>query len=198
MVYSFQRHRRKEGEMEKGMILRGGLVFAAALIVLGGCALTKREQPGHAVSQVDLERYMGRWHEIASFPNWFQKGCTCTTAEYKLVGNTVSVTNRCQRGSTRGEPDVATATAYPVSGTNNSQLKVQFQWPFKGDYWIIALDDDYEYAMVGHPHMKYLWILSRSPEMEGHIYWNLVEIARTKGYDVDRLRKTDQSCAQAY
>ncbi len=82
----------------------------------------------------------------------------------------------------------------PLKGSGNAQLKVQFLWPFKGDYWIIALGDHYEVAVVGHPRRKYLWILSRSPQLEEDVFQGLVAVARAKGYDVDRLRKTDQSC----
>jgi apolipoprotein D and lipocalin family protein len=142
------------------------------------------------VEKVDLERYMGRWYEIASFPNWFQKDCTCTMAEYELKGDHVSVRNSCRKGSSQGKLDVATGKAYPVSGSNNSRLKVQFFWPFKGDYWILALDDDYQYAMVGHPGKKYLWILSRTPQMPDTVYRGLVETADQKGYDVSKIKRT--------
>jgi apolipoprotein D and lipocalin family protein len=145
---------------------------------------------GETVARVDLERYMGKWVEIASFPAWFQRDCFCTTAEYELRGDHVSVKNSCRRGSSRGELDVATAKAFAIAGSNNSRLKVQFFWPFKGDYWIIALDDHYQYAMVGHPGKEYLWILSRTPEMPENVYLSLVETAREKGYDVTKLRKT--------
>jgi apolipoprotein D and lipocalin family protein len=67
---------------------------------------------------------------------------------------------------------------------------VQFFWPFKGDYWLLALDDDYQYAMVGHPSKKYLWILSRTPEMRHSVYQSLVEKAAQEGYDVSRIKKT--------
>lgn len=142
------------------------------------------------VGRVDLERYMGKWYEIASFPAWFQRDCFCTTADYELRGDYVSVKNSCRRGSPEGDIDVATARASAVPGTNNSRLEVQFLWPFKGDYWIIALDDNYRYAMVGHPSKEYLWILSRTPSMPDSLYQHLVEVAHAKGYETFRLRKT--------
>lgn len=141
------------------------------------------------VSRVDLERYMGKWYEIASFPAWFQRDCFCTTAEYELRGDHVSVRNSCRRGSPEGEIHVATAKAFVVPGTRNSRLEVQFFWPFKGDYWIIALDDDYRYAMVGHPSREYLWILSRTPSMPDTLYHNLVEAAHGMGYETTKLKK---------
>jgi apolipoprotein D and lipocalin family protein len=173
------------------------ILFAAIapmFLANSGYAFVKNEQTDHTVPQVDLQRYMGRWYEIASFPNWFQKGCHCTIAEYKLSGNGVLIRNSCRKGSSQGELKIAGGKAFAVPGSNNSQLKVQFQWPFWGHYWIIALDENYEYAVVGHPKRKYLWVLSRNPLMGEETYRKLEEIARAKGYDVNRLKKTDQSC----
>lgn len=133
---------------------------------------------------------MGRWYEIASFPNWFQNDCTCTMAEYELQEDHVSVRNSCRKGSAQGQLDLATGAAYPVPGSGNSRLKVRFFWPFKGDYWILALDDAYQYAMIGHPSRKYLWILSRTPELSENIYQSLVAQAAQQGYDVSKLKRT--------
>ncbi len=88
---------------------------------------------------------------------------------------------------------VATAKAYP--DTTNSKLKVQFFWPFKGNYWILYVDNEYRYAVVGVPDRRYLWILSRTPTLPKSTYQQLVEIAQAQGYDVSRLRMTDQTCA---
>ena len=151
--------------------------------------------PDHTVASVDLDRYLGRWYEIALFPTRFEKGCRCTMAEYSLEDGVIVVKNMCRK---EGRLTVAKGKAYPVPGSNNSQLKVSFQWPFWGDYWIIALDEDYRYAMVGHPQKKYLWILSRTPELDEEVYLSLIETARSKGYDMRRLRSTDQTCYLTY
>lgn len=151
--------------------------------------------PDHTVESVDLNRYVGKWYEIALFPTWFEKGCRCSMAEYSLEDGVILVRNLCRKD---GRLVIVSGKAYPVPGTNNSQLKVTFRWPLRSDYWIIALDENYQYAMVGHPKKKYLWILSRTPEMDGDTYRSLVEIARSKGYDVKRLRSTDQTCYLTY
>jgi len=171
------------------------LLVVVLSLLIGGCVfLGRTEYPDHTVDRVDLSKYTGRWYEIASFPNWFQKGCTCTTADYALADGHVTVTNSCRKGSPQGSLQVATGKAYVVPNSNNAQLRVQFQWPFKGDYWVIALDEDYQYAVVGHPQKKYLWILSRDPVMDAATYGRLVGIAAAKGYEVSRLVKTDQTC----
>ena len=92
---------------------------------------------------------MGKWYAIASLPAWFQKNCFCVTAEYSFEKDHVKVVNSCRKGTSDGPLKTSTAKAFVVPHTGNSQLKVQFFWPFKGDYWNIALDDDYRYAMVG-------------------------------------------------
>jgi apolipoprotein D and lipocalin family protein len=143
------------------------------------------------VNSVDLHRYAGKWYEIAAFPAWFEKGCSCSTAEYVHMDEYVEVTNSCIRD---GEVAMSAAHAYPVPGAGNSKLKVRYVWPFKSDYWIIALDEGYQYAMVGHPDKKYLWIMSRTPDLDEGVYQSLVKRALAKGYDVSRLRRTDQSC----
>lgn len=171
------------------------IVFLYVLFFLAGCTSHKAAQPlDHTVPSVDLERYMGKWYEIASFPNRFQKDCFCSAAEYTLKDGYVEVRNSCRKDSPSGVFDVAVGKAYVVPGSGSAKLKVQFQWPFKGDYWIIALDENYRYAMVGHPKRKYLWILSRTKQMDDTILERLKAIARSKGYDVSRLRKTDQTC----
>ncbi|MCK8600965.1 lipocalin family protein [Desulfoferrobacter suflitae] len=173
------------------------LVVAILSLFIGGCVLFgQREYADHSVDSVDLEKYCGKWYEIASFPSWFQRNCHCTTAKYTLKEGFVEVVNSCRKGSPDGEPTVAVGKARAVAGSSNSRFKVQFQWPFQGDYWVIALDTGYRYAMVGHPQKKYLWILSRTPHLDGRIYQQLLAIAAAKGYDISRLQMTDQSCGE--
>ncbi len=144
--------------------------------------------------QVDLERYMGRWYEIARLPMWFQRGCVKSWATYTLTGSgTVHVVNECVME--RGARKSAEGTATVVDKTTNSRLEVVFDnWfsrllPFlaRGKYWIFYIDADYRHAIVGHPNRKYLWILARSPEIDEETYRALVETARRLGFDTQRL-----------
>ena len=170
-------------------------LITCAVSVIAGCVCPPPgKDADQTVESVNLAQYMGRWYAIASLPAWFQKNCCCVTAEYAMQKDYVGVINACRKGSPDGPLKFSTAKAFVVPGKGNSRLKVQFFWPFKGDYWIIALDDDYRYAMVGHPRRKYLWILSRKPYMKEETYAMLVEMAREKGYNVDRLRRIPQGC----
>lgn len=149
------------------------------------------------VQSVDLNKYIGKWYEIASFPQSFQKGCNCTTAEYFLTDKDyIRVLNSCRKDSPEGKLKTAEGKAFIVEGTNNSKLKVQFFWPFKGDYWIIDLADDYSYAVVGHPNRQYLWILSRTPKMDSNIFNEIISRIETNGFDVSKLLITNQSCTE--
>jgi apolipoprotein D and lipocalin family protein len=166
-------------------ILLAGLAFAAP----GRDA----DKPLRTVTPVDLDRYLGRWYEIASYPAWFQKNCTAVTADYSLRDDgSIKVVNSCRKASLDGKLKQAKGRAKIVDTTSNARLKVSFFWPFWGDYWIIDLDPDYRWAVVGVPSRKYLWILSRTPEMDDEIYQQIVSRLRDQGYDPTRLNRTLQ------
>lgn len=152
------------------------------------------------VDNLDLSRYVGQWFEISRLPNRFQTKCLGdVTATYtsKPEGGLV-VTNRCRVQN--GKTTEASGVARRVDGQPASVLKVRFAPAFLsflpqvwGDYQVIALDDAHTYAVVGSPDRKYLWVLSRTPVMEGATYDRLLGIASSQGFDVSKLVKTPQS-----
>lgn len=148
------------------------------------------------VAQVDLNRYLGKWHEIATIPMRFQQGCTCVTAEYSLKDNgRIKVVNSCHKDSPDSPLKSVTGQAKVIKGTNNAKLKVSFFWPFWGDYWVINLDqENYQWAVVSGRSRETLWILSRTPWMADTLYEKLVEFCKSVGLNTDLLVKTDQSC----
>ena len=120
------------------------------------------------VPHVELNKYLGKWYEIAHLPARFQEGCTDTTATYTLSEDgSISVLNECKRS---GKVKQAKGKAKVVDKNSGAKLKVTFVWPFYGDYWIINLGKDYDYAVVGTPNRKYLWILSRTPQMDDKLF----------------------------
>ena len=126
----------------------------------------------------------------------FKKGCTGSTAEYSLLSDgKIQVINRCNKDSLDGPLKVSKGKAEVVDTTTNAKLKVWFFWPFKGDYWIIDLSPDYQWAVVGEPSRKYLWILSRTPFMDGAIYQEILERLPQKGYDPAKLQRTEHKTA---
>jgi len=145
------------------------------------------------VNNVDLKKYAGKWYEIASYPQRFQKGCNCTTAEYTLSEKGfVIVENRCNKDSVNGRLAYIKGKAFVEKNSGNAKLKVQFFWPFTGKYWIIDLADDYSYAVVSHPNKKYLWILSRTPKMDGVIYEQIISRLKEKGFNLTKIKLTTQ------
>lgn len=145
------------------------------------------------IKSVDLNKYAGKWYEIASYPQRFQIGCHCTTAEYTLSEKGyVIVENRCNRDSINGKQSYIKGKAFVEKNSGNAKLKVQFFWPFKGKYWIIDLADDYSYAVVSHPSRNYLWILSRTPKMDENIYEEILYRLKGKNFDLAKLQRTIQ------
>jgi len=167
------------------------------LIILTGCLFIFSSMSNLQILQtvpyVDLKRYAGKWYEIASYPQRFQKGCYCTTAEYTPTPKGhIIVENRCNRDSINGKQSYIKGRAFVEKKTGNSKLKVQFFWPFQGKYWIIDLAYDYSYAVVGHPNRNYLWILSRTPRMDAAVYDQILGRVKEKGFDPSKLRRTVQ------
>ncbi len=161
-----------------------------ATMVLAGMAAVDRKGELAVVGAVDLSRYAGRWYEIARLPNRFEKKCAdSVTATYTLGSDgKVDVVNRCRKAN--GEYTTATGKAKIVDKKTNAKLKVTFFWPFYGDYWILDLGPNYEYAVVGAPNRDYLWILSRTPQLDEQLYQRLLREMATRGFATDRMIRT--------
>jgi apolipoprotein D and lipocalin family protein len=170
------------------------MVLLGLIFIMFGCAgMAKSDSPLTVVDTVDLSRYLGKWYEIASYPAWFQKDCTGSTAEYSLLPDgKIQVVNRCRKNSLDGPLKESKGKAEVVDTTTNAKLKVWFFWPFKGDYWIIELDENYQWVVVGEPSRKYLWVLSRTPKMDEALYRQITETLPWKGYDPKKLKRTTQ------
>jgi apolipoprotein D and lipocalin family protein len=172
--------------------LANGVLIIALACLICSCA---SYPPLAVVDNVDLNRYLGKWYEIASLPVSQQEGCSCTTAEYSLMEDgVIKVVNACKK---KGTVDMAEGKAFIVPNSGNAKLKVQFFWPFRGDYWIIELDKDYQYAVVGVPNRKYFWILSRTPEMSEATLEMLVDRVMAKGFDTSKMQRTVHDCGAA-
>ncbi len=163
-----------------------------SFLALGCVTYATPQEPLQTVPHVDIERYMGDWYEIASFPQWFSKNCWNTSASYTLRDDgKVDVVNQCHKGSPAGPLDEAHGVAVIENHQTNAELKVTFFWPFSGKYWIIELGDDYEYAVVSEPGRSTLWILSRTENMEQtKIDLILARLRDVHGFELSRLKFT--------
>jgi apolipoprotein D and lipocalin family protein len=155
--------------------------------------------PVKTATSVDLQQYLGRWFEIAAVPQSFEKQCVGnTTAEYALADmDLISVINSCD--TVDGKRSIATGRAEVVDKISNSKLKVTFvdflgwQFLFGGDYWILAVGENYSYAVVGSPGRDYAWILSRTPEMTQGQMFEAQQALATQGFDTCKLITTIQA-----
>jgi apolipoprotein D and lipocalin family protein len=148
------------------------------------------------VTYVDLKKYAGTWYEIARLPNSFERKLKCITATYTIrEDGKITVLNK---GHYITEPDKVNyvkGVAWVPDSSSPGKLKVQFFWPFSGNYWIIYLEEDYKYVLVGDPSFKYLWILSRDKRLDNNTCQMLLKIATENGFDVKPLIMVDQDCS---
>jgi apolipoprotein D and lipocalin family protein len=172
------------------------LLLALTLVVaLAGCAAPgSLRAPLVPVATLDTQRYLGTWYEIARYPNSFQRGCVGVTATYtRRDDGRIGVRNECRSERLNGPARSIEGKAWQVGDRPDSaRLKVQFFWPFAADYWVIALDPDYRWAVVGEPSRDYLWILSRTPQIDQAHYATILERVAALGYEPSRLQRTLQ------
>jgi apolipoprotein D and lipocalin family protein len=177
-------------------------LLIGSLTALSAAGVRANDEEPRTVEAVDLERYAGKWYEIARFPNRFQRDCIGDVAATyaRRPDGRIDVTNRCRTAD--GLTKEARGVARVVDAETNAKLEVRFApaalsfLPFVwGDYWIIGLDPAYQWAVVGSPDRDYLWILSRTPAVAEADWTTAVGIARAAGFDTGRLVRTRQSAA---
>jgi apolipoprotein D and lipocalin family protein len=171
-------------------------LVASLAVALGGCATPSRGPVGNrAVPQpaksVDLDRYLGRWYEIARYEASFQRGCDAVTADYSRNANgTIRVLNTCRQGSVDGKLKTATGKAKIADRQTQAKLRVSFFGPFYGDYWVLDHADDYSWSIVGEPSGRYLWLLAREARPDATTRATLENRAKELGYDWSLVRLT--------
>lgn len=147
------------------------------------------------VPAVDLQMYTGTWYEIARLPFSFESKLKCNTATYSLrADGRINVLNKGHLISNPSKIKTAKGKAFIPDKNVPAKLKVQFFWPFRGDYWIMELDKDYKYVLIGGPSLKYLWILARDKKLDKTILDQLLKKASDAGYDLTDLIMTEQDC----
>jgi len=178
------------------MKLRTVLLLSAGVAV-GRMMVAKPRKPLATVPHVDVEKYLGRWYEIAHYPARFdRKRVANVMANYSQRSDgKIDVLNTCRRED--GSVKKTKATAEIADPNTNAKLKVTFLWPFSGEYWILDLATDYSYAAVGEPTRRCLWILSRTPQMDEQTYISIAGRLRQLGFDPARLKRCPQVDATA-
>lgn len=174
------------------MILRTILLLCA----LGPMGAARAALPNEPVERIDLERYLGTWFEVARLPNRYQDDCVSgTTANYgRGEDGEIVVRNACTTAD--GERiSVDGVGREVVSGSGNLQVRFAPRWlawlPVWADYWVLDLDPDYRWAVVGGPTRKFLWVLARDPQLEPEVFEGIKARAAARGYAVERLWVAD-------
>ena len=145
------------------------------------------------VKELDLDRYLGTWYEIARFPHSFEKGLVGVTATYsKRDDGKIKVINKGYKNSLAGKLKIAEGKAKIPNVNDPAKLKVSFFWFFYGDYFVMELEENYQWAVIGSDSDKYLWILSRKPQLDDATYQMLLEKIKNRGYHLDKLIKVEQ------
>ena len=176
------------------------LLVLAGAVLAGSRAAAQPPRLGQPVEAVDLDRYAGRWYEVARYPNTFQRDCTRdVVASYALrPDGRVDVRNTCVTDNGAIEAVGVARRADPRGPSSVLEVRfapavLSFLPAVWGDYWILDLAPDYSTAVVGDPTRTYLWLLSRTPLVDGPTYARLIDAVRRQGFDVDRLVRTPQT-----
>ena len=184
-----------------GLKLAKIAVGSAVLLGLGAATMAYAKNDSlPTVEKVELDRYLGTWYEVARKPLTFQNKCDRdVTATYTLNENgNVNVDNRCIQKN--GQVTQSVGEAYIQNAPYNTKLKVSFLPEFirwlpvgRGDYWVLKLDDNYQTVLVGEPKRKYMWVLSRDPQLDQNVVNEYLQYAQSVGYDLSDVIHTKQS-----
>lgn len=167
-------------------------LFMSLFLLLGQ---NDQKNKPEVVSDVNLSRYSGKWYEIARLPNHFERKLKCITATYTVRNDgKITVLNKGHSVTEPARTSSAKGVAWLPDKSVQAKLKVRFFWPFSGNYWIIYLEKDYRYVLIGEPSFKYLWILSREKTIEDSVYRMLLQKAKENGYNVGQIIRVDQNC----
>lgn len=170
-----------------------GLMALTALLTLSACTSPPRDRlagdtPPTVVATVDLDRYLGRWFEIARADHGFERGCDGVIAEYqRRPDDMIRVLNSCWKNGLDGAASIAEGRARIADTSSNAKLEVSFFGPFFGDYWIIDLADDYSWAVISGAEGRYLWILAREPQPGEAFIADRLAALQARGFDTGGL-----------
>ena len=140
------------------------------------------------VPHLNLEQFQGTWYEIAHNPWFVEKHCFSMIAHYKLLSKgTINITNVCRKNGFDGEISKITGTGLIVEEETQAKWKIQFIWPFTLNYWVIDLETNYQYAVIGEPDKENIWILSREPYLDQKVLSQIIRNTENKGYDLSKL-----------
>lgn len=169
------------------MKIKSIVAIMTMIFLMLGCQSTK---PIYTVSHVDLERFMGDWYVVASIPTFIEKEAYNAVESYQLnPDGTIATTFTFNKGGFDGKLKTYQPRGFVVENTGNAVWKMQFVWPFKAEYRIIHLADDYEQTVIGRSKRDYVWIMARTPSLPDDDYNRILTFLKDQGYTLEDLRK---------
>ena len=167
--------------------------FLILSIFTSGCKSQSKMIDNSTVKELDINKYLGTWYEIARFPHSFERDLVGVTATYTLNDDgSIKVINQGYKNTLDGELSRATGKAKIPDPDKPAHLRVSFFWIFYSDYLVMELDPDYQWAVVGSSSSKYLWFLSRTPEISESLLTDLKKRISARGYDLAKLQMVAQ------
>lgn len=168
-------------------------IIITFLVLIFSCNSQNSMIDKTVVKELDIDKYLGTWYEIARFDHRFERGLVGVTANYSMRDDgKIKVINSGFKNTLNGEKSEAIGKAKIPNPKEPSKLKVSFFWFFYGDYFVLELDKNYQWALIGSSSDKYLWILSRTSQIDNKLYAELLKKLEKRGYDISQLIKVDQ------
>ena len=169
------------------------ILLLALLFLMNSCNSQDKMIDKTVVKELNIERYLGKWYEIARYDHRFERGLVGVTASYSFRDDgKIKVVNTGFKETINGQKSEAIGKAKIPDPNVPSKLKVSFFWFFYGDYFVLELDENYQWAVIGSSTDNYLWILSRTPQMDETVYYELLNKLTTRGYNIDKLIRIAQ------
>ena len=170
--------------------MRRTLINITLLLGLAGCG---SYPPIKTVAQLDLQRFMGDWYVIANIPTFIEQGAHNAVESYTLnADGSIATTFTFRDGSFHGEQKTYRPTGYIVDPQSNAVWGMQFIWPFKADYRVVYLNEDYSQTIIGRLKRDYVWIMARTPSIPEQDYRRLLQLLDEQGYDIGLIQKVPQ------
>jgi apolipoprotein D and lipocalin family protein len=178
------------------MSLRANVITLSSALFLVGCQASL--PPLETVERVDLERFMGDWYVIANIPTFIEEGAHNAVESYRLDDDgTIATTFTFRKDAFDGPQKEYHPRGFVRDTQSNAEWGMQFVWPFKGDYRIIYLTDDYSVTVIGRNKRDYVWLMAREPQLPADRYEEAVRVIEEAGYDISRLQRVPQQWPQA-
>ena len=176
--------------------IKNNLLVLSLITLLSACG-SQNLKPIDTVEHVDLKRFMGEWYVIANIPTFIETDAYNAIETYKMnEDGSIATTFTFRQGSAEGNRKQYNPTGFIVDKQSNALWDMQFIWPFKAEYRVIYLDDDYQTTIIGRSKRDYVWLMSRQPAIDENNYRSLLRFIQSQGYDIDKVQKVPQVWSQ--